>query len=55
MEIKLKEKSKIIDIFIYLGFIIICAGGIIIKSINSLDEVWIFNFARCISNRTFAI
>jgi len=55
MEIKLKEKSKIYDILIYIGFVIVCAGVIIIKLINSLDEVWIFNFARGIANRAFTI
>lgn len=55
MEIKLKEQSKIKDILIYLGFAIVCAGILIVRTINSLDEVWVFNFARCIANRTFTI
>lgn len=55
MEIKLKDDSIIRYILIYIGFAIVVSGGVFVQTINSLDEVWIFNFARCIANRTFTI
>lgn len=35
-------------IFILLGFIIIIAGNVFVQEFSNLDEIWIYNFGRCI-------
>jgi len=39
------------NLYIYLAIILFIASNIIPKPVNNLDELWNFNFARCISNR----
>lgn len=50
-----KSKELIKDILLYIGFILIVSGYIFRQTLSNLDEVWVYNFARCIANRTFAI
>ncbi len=42
------KKSVIKNCLIVLGFIIIASGDVFIQELSNLDEVWIYNFARCI-------
>lgn len=55
MEIKIENKPMIKNILIYLGLILLVSGGVFVQEISSLDEVWVFNFGRCIANRTITI
>lgn len=55
MEINLKDKKVLKDILIYLGLVVILSGAVLIRNIGNLDEIWVYNFARGIANRTFAI
>lgn len=55
MEINLKNKKVLKDILIYLGLAIMVSGAVLIQRIGNLDEIWVYNFARGIANRTFAI
>ena len=56
MEINIKgiEKMKKInkkDVYIFIAAILFISSQILPKAVNNLDEIWNFNFARCISNR----
>ena len=55
MEINLKNKKVLKDILIYLGLVLMVSGAVLIQRIGNLDEIWVYNFARGIANRTFAI
>lgn len=55
MEIKIESNQLIKNILIYLGLILIVVGGVFVQEVSSLDEIWIFNFARCIANRAITI
>lgn len=55
MEINLKNKKVLKDILIYLGLVLMVSGVVLIQRIGNLDEIWVYNFARGIANRTFAI
>lgn len=43
------------NILLFIGFIIITSGYIFVQELSNLDEIWVYNFARCILNRSFAI
>ncbi len=45
----MKNKLLVKNILIYLGLILLVSGKIFIRELNNLDEIWGFNFARCIS------
>ena len=51
----MKNKKVVKNILLFFGFVIIAIGNILIKELDNLDEVWIYNFVKCIANRTFAI
>lgn len=55
MEINLKDKKILKDILIYLGLALMVSGAVLIQRIGNLDEIWVYNFARGIANRSFAI
>ena len=42
----MKEKLKNIGLF--LGLVIIVSGNVFIQELANLDEMWVYNFARCI-------
>ena len=45
-----RKKSILIDILIIMGFICIASGNIFKQQLSNLDEIWIYNFGRCILN-----
>ena len=49
----MKKNLKEIILFILIALFV--ASNIIPKEVNNLDEIWNFNFARCISNRVNTI
>lgn len=51
----MKKKVNIKVMFIFLIVCLFIASEILPKNVNNLDEIWNFNFARCISNRTNTI
>ncbi len=53
--INMKNKKVVKNVLLYFGFVIIAIGNILIKELDNLDEVWLYNFVKCIANRTFAI
>lgn len=44
----MKKKTFLKNVIILLGIILISAGNVFIQEFSNLDEVWIYNFARCI-------
>ena len=44
----MKNKKILKDIFIILGFVVIISGNVFIQEFSNLDEIWIYNFGRCI-------
>lgn len=46
---KIKDKLLLKNILIYVGLILLVSGQIFIREFDNLDEIWGFNFARCIS------
>lgn len=46
----MKNKPLIKDILIYLGLATMVSGFIFTQRLDSLDEIWIYNFARGIAN-----
>lgn len=50
------KKNKLLkNILIYIGFIAVVAGNVLAQTVSSLDEVWIYNFGKCIIDRAFTI
>jgi len=47
-----KKKEKI---YFFIAIVLFIASMILPKEVNNLDEMWNFNFARCISNRINSI
>ena len=46
----MKNKLLVKNILIYLGLILLVSGKIFIREFNNLDEIWVFNTARCFAN-----
>lgn len=46
----MKDKKVLKEAAIIVGFIIIVAGNVLTQELSNLDEIWIYNFARCILN-----
>ena len=46
----MKSKKLLIDIAIILGFMLIISGNVFVQQFSNLDEIWIYNFGRCIIN-----
>ena len=47
---EIKNRKIISNIAVFLGFIIIASGHIFSELLINLDEVWIYNFARCLQD-----
>ncbi len=45
----MKDKKWLKDILIYLGLAVIVSGNVLNQPLGNLDEAWVYNFARCIS------
>lgn len=50
MKFNIKKNSVIANILFYLIFVLIVSGGIFLKNLGELDEVWNYNAARCIQD-----
>lgn len=46
----MKEKRILKEIAIIIGFMIIVAGNVLTQELSNLDEMWVYNFGRCILN-----
>ena len=46
----MKNKNIFINIAIILGFMLIVSANVFIQPLSNLDEIWIYNFGRCIVN-----
>ena len=46
----MKNKQVLKNILIILGFAVIAGGNVFVQQFSNLDEIWIFNFGRCIIN-----
>lgn len=46
----MKDKKLLKNIFLYLGLAIMVSGSIFIQNLDNLDEIWVFNFAKCIAD-----
>ena len=46
----MKCKKILINIAIILGFMLIISSNVFIQQLSNLDEIWIYNFGRCIIN-----
>ncbi len=46
----MKNKLLLKNILIYIGLILLVSGKIFIREFNNLDEIWVFNTARCFAN-----
>ncbi len=51
----MKNNKLLKNILIYIGFAAIISGNVLAQVISSLDEIWVYNFGKCILDRTFAI
>lgn len=47
---KLKNNPILVNSLIYTCFIIMVTGNVLVQKLNELDEIWLYNFARCISD-----
>ena len=45
-----KNKRRIINIAFFLGLLLMVSGHVFTQLLSDLDEVWVYNFARCITN-----
>lgn len=43
-------KNKLKNIALFIGLMIIVSGHVFIQELANLDEMWVYNFARCILN-----
>ena len=46
----MKYKKIFINIAIIIGFMLIISANVFIQQLSNLDEIWIYNFGRCIIN-----
>ncbi len=44
----MKNKFVLKNIVLFVGFIVIASSNVFIQELSNLDEMWIYNFARCI-------
>lgn len=51
----MKNKRLLGDILLYISLILIAGENVFSQTLANLDEVWVYNFARCIQNRSFTI
>ena len=46
----MKDKKILKEVLIICGFALIISGNVLIQELSNLDEIWIYNFGRCILN-----
>lgn len=46
----MKDKSILKNILIFIGLMLVVSGNVLIQELSNLDEIWIYNFARCIQD-----
>ena len=46
----MKYRTILINILIILGLMLIVSANVFIQQLSNLDEIWIYNFGRCILN-----
>ncbi len=46
----MKKSSVAKNVILFIGLMIIVSADVFVQKLTSLDEMWIFNFARCICN-----
>ena len=45
-----KDKFLLKNMLIFLGFVLLASGNVFIQNLANLDEIWIYNFGRCIAD-----
>lgn len=45
----MEKKSFLKNVLLFLALLIIVSGHVFIQKLSNYDEVWVYNFARCIS------
>lgn len=43
-------KKQLKNVGLFIGLMIIVSGNVFIQELLNLDEMWVYNFARCILN-----
>ncbi len=43
-------RKQLKNIGLFLGLVIIVSGNVFIQELANLDEMWVYNFARCMLN-----
>ena len=46
----MKDKQLLKNLLLYFGLAIMVSGSIFIQNLDNLDEIWVFNFAKCIAD-----
>ena len=46
----MKDKKVLKEIALIFGFFVIISGNVLTQELSNLDEIWIYNFGRCIFN-----
>lgn len=44
----MKNRKILKNIILFIGFMLIASGNAFVQAFSNLDEIWIYNFARCI-------
>ena len=44
----MKNRKILKNIILFIGFMLIASGNVFVQAFSNLDEIWIYNFARCI-------
>ncbi len=50
MQFSLHNKKVLKNIILFIGLILVISGKVFMQELSNLDEMWIYNFARCIAN-----
>lgn len=46
----MKYKSILKNVALIVGLTLIVAGNVLLQEFSSLDEIWVYNAARCVAN-----
>lgn len=44
----MKNNKILKNIILFIGFMLVVSGNVFVQAFSNLDEIWIYNFARCI-------
>lgn len=44
----MKNRKILKNIILFIGFMLIASENVFVQAFSNLDEIWIYNFARCI-------